>query len=107
MAKVNYSDYSEDARRLKALFKSGQDKYASFFSALADVRKRMRDDMAFARWCFYELHLPARITALEAEITATKEAVAPQPGRTGLKPKRDRRDYMREFMRRKRAAQSQ
>jgi hypothetical protein len=153
-------DNLEDVQRLKALWKSGRDKYQSFFVVLREVQKQVGQD-ALNDWCVDHLQiglsviltmqkvllradaakaqkdfgyaasrldseleakldvandqpadaqeareatLLARIAELEARLAAASEA--PQPVMNGHRgpPKRDRREYMREFMRRKRAA---
>jgi hypothetical protein len=44
----------EQANRLRALWKSGRDKYASFFTILEEVRQDIGDD-ALTGWCFHTL----------------------------------------------------
>jgi len=152
------NDLDEQAQRLKALWKSGRDKYQSFFAVLDEVRKQVGDD-DLANWCFDHLRIgmsvivqttkvltetdegamkaslrraeslnkqldrarariadleaqlgaavsngaaAVRIRELEAQVAALTAANAETSQRPA--PKRDRRDYMREFMRRKRAA---
>jgi hypothetical protein len=51
--------------------------------------------------------LKARVRELESKLAEAERAPIksePKPTSSGAKPARDRRDYMREFMRRKRAA---
>ena len=48
--------------RLRALWKSGRDKYTSFFAVLDEVRKEVGDDK-FDAWCMRELMIgPSVIT---------------------------------------------
>jgi hypothetical protein len=172
----------DEANRLKALWKSGRDKYASFFVVLGEVQKEVGKDKLGA-WCYHHFRMPLhvvmkmsaflaeadrnsvgrefagaiasekqqkaekqsqeqramwdaaikrrqeslqnksqkkrgpaavnnaelsaaaeRIRELEAQVatlTAAKQKPRPQASKA---PQRDRRDYMREFMRKKRAA---
>jgi hypothetical protein len=155
---ANMANLDEQANRLKALWKSGRDKYASFFAVLNEVHAEIGDDELF-HWCFDNLHIgmsvilktrkvlaetdekavrtnlkhiesdakkferaKARIAELEAQLaarvpdTAAAERIreleaqvatltaAKSEASSSKAPQRDRRDYMREFMRRKRAA---
>jgi regulator of replication initiation timing/molybdopterin converting factor small subunit len=47
----------EQAERLRALWKSGRDKYVSFFAVLSEVKREVGDDK-LSDWCFYELRIP-------------------------------------------------
>jgi flagellar biosynthesis GTPase FlhF len=47
---------NQTAERLRALWKSGRDKYTSFFSVLGEVRTEIGDE-ALAHWCLEELHV--------------------------------------------------
>jgi hypothetical protein len=161
-------DLDERAARLRALWKSGRDKYSSFYTVLGEVRPEIGDD-ALPNWCFdnlrigidvitetakvlrgvdakiakadlaaakeagrrkrHEMSAPARaarvnqllarIRELEAqagdarvnqllaricelEVQLAEAKVSPAKK---TKPLRDRADYMREYMRRRRAAQ--
>jgi hypothetical protein len=174
-------DRKVHAQRLRVLWKSGRDKYQSFFYELAEVQKQV-GKRSLPKWCRENLgmHLHivmamagmltkadkagvkaefagaieaekqesldelrdtfmagkaerdariapkaakpkptapqtenekallAHIAELEAKLAAAKKAAAEalRPSKSGPKPLRDRRDYMREFMRRKRAALS-
>jgi hypothetical protein len=140
------TDLDDQANRMRALWRSGRDKYRSFFAVLGDVRREL-GDTALAEWCFTKLgisigvitkasellhetdmeivkaelaaakrkrpavsQLLGRIRELEAENgelrtrLAAAESATPSPVER-TKPLRDRAAYMREFMRRKRAAQ--
>jgi hypothetical protein len=44
------------ASRLRALWKSGRDKYSSFFAVLEEVRREIGND-ALSDWCFDNLHI--------------------------------------------------
>jgi hypothetical protein len=46
----------QTADRLKALWKSGRDKYRSFFTVLEEVRKEIGDE-ALPMWCIKELRI--------------------------------------------------
>src|SRR5580765_5065496 len=47
---------AQTAERLIALWKSGRDKYRSFFTVLNEVRREI-GDKELANWCFHELHI--------------------------------------------------
>jgi hypothetical protein len=49
-------DLDQAAIRLRALWKSGRDKYASFFVVLGEVRVEVGDE-ALASWCIHNLRL--------------------------------------------------
>jgi hypothetical protein len=50
------SKLDSQAQRLRALWKSGRDKYASFFVVLDEVRAEIGND-ALADWCFDNLRI--------------------------------------------------
>lgn len=138
------ADLDEKAWRLRALWKSGRDKYASFFTVLNEVRQEVGDEN-LAHWTFDNLQIAIsvildtrrlltatdaeivkadlaaakkavkderatikrqreRIRELEAKVASLEAAATESAPRPAKKPQRDRRDYMREYMRRKRAA---
>jgi len=47
---------TQQSERLRALWKSGRDKYRSFFAVLAEVRQEIGDD-ALPHYCIAELHI--------------------------------------------------
>ncbi len=59
-------DLDQQADRLKALWKSGRDKYSSFFAVLEEVRQVI-GDAALASWCYNELRIGLSV------ITTTKD----------------------------------
>jgi hypothetical protein len=50
-------DLKDQAHRLRVLWKSGRDKYSSFYAVLGEVRKEIGDDRAFASWCVTDLRI--------------------------------------------------
>lgn len=50
------TDLTSQAERLRVLWKSGRDKYVSFFAVLNEVRKEIGDE-ALPNWCFDNLRI--------------------------------------------------
>ena len=63
-------DTKQEAERLRALWKSGRDKYASFFHVFSDVRKEV-GDANLADWCYRELRISLDIVLMAGK-TLTK-----------------------------------
>jgi hypothetical protein len=59
--------------RLRALWKSGRDKYRSFFAVLNDVRQEVGDD-ALADWCRLELAIGISVISNIANVLTSTEA---------------------------------
>jgi hypothetical protein len=64
-------DNKQQADRLKALWKSGRDKYRSFFVVLNEVRQEIGDE-ALASWCFDELSIGFSVITKTADILNNK-----------------------------------
>jgi hypothetical protein len=71
------SDKLQSADRLIALWKSGRDKYRSFFSVLNEVRREIGDE-ALADWCRNELHIGLSIIHNAAGFLTRTETIAVQ-----------------------------
>lgn len=93
------------ADRLRALWKSGRDKYRSFFTTLEEVRHEIGDE-ALPDWCFHNLHISFSviesasklIQSIDADkirktLAAAKET-ARQQRAAKLVAKRQQRDEM-------------
>lgn len=81
------------AERLKALWKSGHDKYKSFFAVLAEVRNEIGDE-ALPNWCYYNLGIGMSAIAAASKILfgidaekAKKELAAAKKAETEEKRK--------------------
>lgn len=80
---MSEQDLTQQSERLKALWKSGRDKYTSFFSVLNEVRSVVGDD-ALPNWCFDNLRIGISVivnagkllTALDREIVQSDLAAA-------------------------------
>lgn len=104
-------NHKQQAERLRALWKSGRDKYASFFSVLNEVRQQIGDD-ALPTWCFDELRIGVSVivearrllTAMDAEIVKADLAVAKKAERDQREAEAIARRQAREEAERQRAA---
>jgi DNA anti-recombination protein RmuC len=56
-------DLKDQAHRLRVLWKSGRDKYSSFYAVLGEVRKEIGNDRAFASWCVTDLRISVDVLA--------------------------------------------
>jgi hypothetical protein len=66
-------DLDDQANRLKALWKSGRDKYASFFTILEEVRQEIGND-ALPGWCFHTLKLSLSVVTETRKVLTKTDA---------------------------------
>lgn len=100
---MNDQNHRQQAERLRALWKSGRDKYASFFSVLNEVRQEIGDE-ALPTWCFDELRIGISViaearrllTAMDAEIVKADLAAAKRAEREQREAEAEARRAARE-----------
>jgi hypothetical protein len=89
---------NQHTARLKALWKSGRDKYRSFYTVLGDVRKEIGDE-ALAEFCLKELQIGLSVITntanvlirVDSEAVRTELAEANRIERIKAKKKRESR----------------
>jgi hypothetical protein len=64
----------QTADRLKALWKSGRDKYRSFYAVLNDVRLEIGDE-ALPAWCVRELQIGLTVITSTAAVLTKAETL--------------------------------
>jgi flagellar biosynthesis GTPase FlhF len=96
-------DLDEQANRLRALWKSGRDKYASFFTILEEVRQEVGND-ALQAWCFQFLRISLSVivetrkvlTKVDADIVKRNTAAAVAAEKAEMRNAREAKRKQRE-----------
>lgn len=85
-------ELKHQSERLRALWKSGRDKYASFFSVLNEVRAEIGDE-ALGNWCFDELRIGLSVIMdIRRLLTATDADIVKADLAAARKAEKDQKD---------------